>query len=567
MIKTLGIALALSCIFLVSSRNLLGGKLFYTHDYVHGARIAEMARGLEQGTIPVWWSQNFGYGYGMPLFLFYGPLPYYAGAVLYLALGSLSWSVLLVLLATNVLCLVGAYLVGKAVAGRTAGVLLAALYVLAPYRAVDMFVRGALNEGVALAVFPWLILGWVGVVKRKRFSWLLISLSTAALITSHNLSALFLVPGAAVIACALWFWIASKKILTPRQFGSFLLTGFVSTILGVGLSAWYSVPALMEKSLTKVDSLVLTGYFDFHNHFLYLRQFLLDRWDYGGSTWGPNDDISFFLGYGLILALVAGGVLFLFRLKSEKQKKHHLISFLLLGLLAATTILLTTQKTLWLWETVGPLQYLQFPWRLLGLICFVLALTATLLLSRMKKIRSIAVAVILMVTLVTSWRYFQPKEFLADSSGYYYSDTQRIQSQMSDILPDYIPQSMVLPIAPSTQPFLNQVDDAPEVLKESAAEKLYRVHAKESTLIELAIADFPGWHASIDGFSVPLGPSDSGLITLTVPEGTHLLSLRFGYTTARSWGMGISLIALVILGSVLYIQSYGSSNYQRNSHH
>ena len=71
-------------VFLASSWALFQPELFYVHDFLHAARIAEMARGLSDLHIPVRWSQNFGYGYGMPLFQFYAPLPYFFGALLYL---------------------------------------------------------------------------------------------------------------------------------------------------------------------------------------------------------------------------------------------------------------------------------------------------------------------------------------------------------------------------------------------------------------------------------------------------------------------------------------------------
>jgi hypothetical protein len=39
----------------------------------------EMERSLQRFEFPVRWSANFGFGYGMPLFNFYAPLPYYLG--------------------------------------------------------------------------------------------------------------------------------------------------------------------------------------------------------------------------------------------------------------------------------------------------------------------------------------------------------------------------------------------------------------------------------------------------------------------------------------------------------
>src|SRR5258706_14692287 len=64
---------------LITMRSILGPSFFRPHDYTHAARLVEMQRSLQAGELPVRWSRNFGFGYGMPLFNFYAPLPYYFG--------------------------------------------------------------------------------------------------------------------------------------------------------------------------------------------------------------------------------------------------------------------------------------------------------------------------------------------------------------------------------------------------------------------------------------------------------------------------------------------------------
>ena len=70
-------------IFLASSYYLLQSGFFYVHDFPIAARVAEMAGAISSGHFPVRWSANFGYGFGMPLFNFYAPLPYIVGALFY----------------------------------------------------------------------------------------------------------------------------------------------------------------------------------------------------------------------------------------------------------------------------------------------------------------------------------------------------------------------------------------------------------------------------------------------------------------------------------------------------
>ena len=113
MLKQLISALVIFVIILASSWALLHPGIFKIHDFVHGARIAEMARGLNDGQFPVIWSQNFGYGYGMPLFVFYAPLPYFIGAGFYMFGLPLVVSVKLLFLLCTIFTAIGAYKLGS----------------------------------------------------------------------------------------------------------------------------------------------------------------------------------------------------------------------------------------------------------------------------------------------------------------------------------------------------------------------------------------------------------------------------------------------------------------------
>ena len=62
-------------------RFLLNTTFFPIHDFTHVTRLVEMDRAIQDGEFPVRWSKNLGYGYGMPLFNFYGPTPFYVAEV------------------------------------------------------------------------------------------------------------------------------------------------------------------------------------------------------------------------------------------------------------------------------------------------------------------------------------------------------------------------------------------------------------------------------------------------------------------------------------------------------
>ena len=68
-------------------------------------------------------------------------------------------------------------------------------------------------------------------------------------------------------------------------------------------------------------------------------------------------------------------------------------------------------------------------------------------------------------------------------------------------------------------------------------------------LLVLSEMDFPGWHATIDGQSVPIRRTNYLFRGIVVPPGQHTVVLTYRPASLR-WGMIISALALVAVGSV-----------------
>ena len=117
-------------------------------------RVYEMAKCIEDFQIPCRWVPDMGWGNGMPIFNFYGVATYYAGGVLSYFVGFIGASKLLFFLSL-ILGSFGLYLLIRDLWGKYAGLTSAILYMFAPYKALDVFVRGALSESMALALIPF----------------------------------------------------------------------------------------------------------------------------------------------------------------------------------------------------------------------------------------------------------------------------------------------------------------------------------------------------------------------------------------------------------------------------
>lgn len=615
------VAVFLFLLVAATSWTLFRPAFFRVHDYVHGARIAELTRSAQAGHLPVRWTENFGFGYGMPLFAFYAPLPYYVGGLAYWLSGDLVLASKLVFIIPNIGAVLGSYLLGKELYGRKGGVIVAAAYALAPYRAVNLFVRGAVGESWGMMAMPFAL--WAGIVLIRKLAaqkvgkseskkesmqsvaapqaWWYLVVSLAVLFLSHNLSTLMYVP-VSLLVLGLLIWQHSSSIRSAIQLAWSAGSAY---LLAIGLTAFYLFPALLEKNATIIDS-ILSGYFYFSHHFLYIRQFLTPNWGYGGSAWGPDDGLSFFLGYGQLLAAIVSGLTItwytltvvglitngknhslywkttLVALRKKILTAAHFQLFVLFGLVVAGALFLTLLKSQFLWETVPLIAFIQFPWRWLSIAILFLALVAGYAPILIRDKRTMQIVVVGLVTVICfNIPYFQPESYLGRNEDFYYSDPVLIRTQMSSILPDYIPVQMrlaelqpkessettengekeiegetIAPLLPTNAQGAILTPESVEIAKDVAIlvnrphQKLLSVNLVSPETITFAVANFPGWTAEVDGQPADVLTANTGLIQVEVPAGQHTVGIYLGSTPIRLASDMVSFFSLLV---VLYM--------------
>ncbi len=555
--KKILIRLSLLLIVVAASWSLVPADFFRAHDYIHAARIAEMTRALEDGHFPVRWTRNFGYGFGMPLFEFYAPLPYYLGSLFYWLGLAVVPAVKLLFLTTAIFTAVGTYRLGKSLFGRLGGLVAAAAVTLAPYRAVNLFIRGALSEAWGMMAMPWILYYLVKLIRQEKRAWVGLTVWYVVLMLSHNIMTMIFVPFSllfAVLYLGYYKWWETKDTASQHRI---LLRLLGSLLLATGMSSFYLLPAYFEKDLTKVFT-IFSGYFHYSQHFLYLRQFIKVNWGFTGSVWGPGDGISFFLGYGqwlgLVLALIISfRIIFkLIRRKSQLKKlwrEKRLVLIGIFSLLLALVLFMTLMRSAAIWQAISWLAYVQFPWRFLGIGILFVGLLVGLAISLVKqKFWRMTLAAIVLLTTAYNLKFFRPEKFLTDANQFYYTDPQLIQKEMSGILPDYIPLAMAEKLTPPERTVWCQTECStqPELLVDRTQEKLIRTDFDQATTLELAIASYPGWVAKLNGQRLPTKEGQLGNLTVEVPAGSQLVSLEFNGTRVRNLSDALSAVSWFI---------------------
>jgi hypothetical protein len=459
-------------------------------------------------------------GYGEPVFNYYTQLPYLIGQVFTMLGFSILSSIKITYALSLILSGLSMYFLARLFWGRLGGIVSSLFYVYAPYRAVDVWVRGALPESLAFVFFPLLIYS----LEKKRQLWFSILLS--GLLLTHNLSFVMFLP----FLGFWWLW-RSRDL-------KFIKAGIVSGLL----SAFYVVPIFFESHLVTLAS-TTSDYFLFPHHFTSLFQlFISNFWGYGGSIWGPNDTLSFSVGYlHWLVPLILLPIAFI---KRNSQR----ITLAVIATLALAALFLTHGKSNFIWQVITPLSYVQFPWRFLGIASLFLSLLCGSLGLISKSPLKIILIVVAMVIL--NFKYFTPDIWRPLSDADYFSsilwDEQRASS-----LSDYWPRaSGPLPttFAPSSPQVITGIASA-QLISKTAHKQVFSISTQtEFSELVFPIAYFPDWIAFLDGNPLTLDTSTAhNLITLKVPRGNHTISLFFKDTMPRVVGNIISLLVILYL--------------------
>lgn len=579
-----------------------------THDdHLHRFRVAALRHAWEQGLFFSRWMPDLAFGYGFPFLIYREPLPLYLILIPH-------WLGLPLSAATNLfylICIVlGAgfmFLWVRDVLGDAAAFISALVYLTTPYILIDVYIRGNSVESFALALLP--LLCWAGqryVVRgaysvlrngnessntqhatRSTLYFLLTTLAFAVLGLSHNISLLIFTP-MFLIYLLLVGW------LHQLDWRMVLLRSGLVLGLGMGLTIFHTATAVLEMGQVTLSQSVSTRNNDFHYNFTSLAEILAPVTIH--DTTLLNAPLLFRLGW-VPLGLALIGLALGFRHKDRVKRGH----IALMGLFAAAFLFMSSSFSLFIWETVPLIDFIQFPWRFIGraalpiaflagvpfthlrlpiadlrlpsrssftihqspvTIIFWLLTTVLLVLETLPNLYPKHCTELPYPTINDLHQYEHETELVGvDPEGSYFPVTVHERPTGSRLEADYqagqTPQRWELP----SDVVVHEVE---------YGNNRGRVHLTSSaafTAHYLTFA-FPGWYAKIDGQAIPITPSDpEGLISFSVPAGEHTLAVRWGWTTQRAILAGLSVLAgLGIVGFTIYDLRF-AIGVPNNTHH
>jgi hypothetical protein len=393
------IALVLVFALIIISPLLQPGYFWGAHDARHDAYfIFQYDKSVQDGIWLPRWSPDFTFGYGYPFFIVYGPLSAFIGELFHHFLGlGYEASVKAVLALSIVVSGLAMYGFVRSWLGRAAGLVAAVAYMVIPYHLVDVYVRAAMAESMALALLPLALWGFRETVRRPRLAAILgAGIAYALIMWTSNLVAIVFTPGLALYVVVLVFWQARRQSMVgeqgsteaeqsapapplPRSPARALVAPALAFALGLGLSAAFFVPAVMEGSVLKyINQTQWFGeYYDPTQHFVYFFQLFNPSWGFGISQPGPDDAAQGAMSFQLGAAATLLSLVALVTARRLRPSVRREVWFW--ALWALVSIFLTLGVSAWAWRHLPIVPYAQFPWRYLMLAILPLSiLPATL---------------------------------------------------------------------------------------------------------------------------------------------------------------------------------------------
>jgi hypothetical protein len=542
----------------LASRTLLFEKGYFNmHDDLQMMRQLEMEKCFLDGQIPCRWVPDMGYGYGFPLFNFYPPLPYLIGEIFRVLQFSFINTVKLTFALSFFASGITMYFLAKEFFGKWGGVISSVFYIWAPYHSVDVYVRGAMNESWAFIWYPAIFLFSYKLIYEKQnvYKWFLgLSLSWAGLLLSHNLMVMIFTP-----VFAFWcllFWLQKRDI---KKGVVLVLAG----ILALCLSAFFTLPAVLEQKFIHVDSLT-QGYYMYISHYATIGQLLISRyWGYGPSIWGPNDGFSLQLGQihwllSIIIVLLMGYLL----LRRKLNLNLNAIKVLLFSFCFAWfAAFMTHQNSTFIWQKIPFLAFTQFPWRFLTLATFGFSLLSggIILLIKNSFLNKITAIFLLTVVVIINLPYFLP---LTGRMGPL-SDTEKFNGiawnmQRTAGILDYLPKTAKLNPRDPQNTLATVAEGKGSVVNSFQGTNWakFDLNLSSDSVVRINLFQFPQWNIKVDNKKVESyipQNEDYGRMYLNIPKGQHSVVLNLTDTPIRKLSNIVSFLSwAAILCFIIY---------------
>lgn len=474
-----------------------------------------------QGIVYPRWDALAHWGYGEARFLFYPPASWTLGA----ALGAiLPWK-----LAPGAYCWIALTLAGLSMYRLARqwlpspdALFAAAFYAVNPYHLLIVYWRSAFAELLAAALLPLLLDAVLRLREPGARPVVWLSLVLAAAWLTNAPAALMIHYSAAGLTAVLAICERSWRLLLRMSF---------AVLLGLGLAAFYMLPAIYEERWINIGEVLALGVRPQDNFlFTAIRDADHNRFNLLVSSVAMAE-----------IALLAIAVW-----RSHTSRLKDRVLWFVLSIWGVVTAVLMSSFSHPLWEYLPKFRFVQLPFRWLLCLNAALAVLLAMALHRWAT-RALACAAMLTVVLVAGERLQKP---WWDNA----SDIKEMSDAMTggkgnEGIDEYVPfgadpYDVDRNASPVTA--ASGVPIKARVSRWGAEDRQFVVHAEQPAILAVRLFHYPAWKTTVNGLPVTTGRTEgTGQLLVPVSAGRSEVKIRFTRTWDRLLGGIVSLLALI----------------------
>ena len=518
------------------------------HDFdFHLESWMEVVRQWHQGVLYPHWAASANYGAGEPRFVFYPPLSWVLGALLGLVL-PWTWTPLVFTLLVMLAMAASFFRLASEWLSKDNAALAACLYVLNPYMLFVAYERTAYGELMAAVWLPLLVL----YALRRTAAVPQLALMIALLWLSNA--------PAAVMGC---YALALMILWAAIAEWSWRLIGRATsaTALGLGLAAFYLIPATYEQRWVEITRAIESG-ISVEDSFLFKHT---------GQAF--HDQVLHTASWIAVVLLAATFIAAVLAYRGGQRFVPRgpmmFLAAVILGLLLPFSDVV--------WRHAPELRFLQFPWRWLLVMGLAYALLAGMSLRgeagtrRVISLRAGAILLLACVMAGLSAVYFwtscddednvRAQVTTFGDGGFAGTDEYTAKPAENDEIQQNLPPIRVLSEALGDEGDAS-VTENPEWHAKSSDLQPSQVHIEEWSVERiraqvdtatpgfavLRLMDYPAWHVRVNGRRVDKGPRrEDGLMVIPLSAGNSQMTLSYKATADVWLGRLISAVASIFL--------------------
>ena len=512
----------------------------YSHDIVfHIFQAEQFNQALHNGFLYPQWILDSNNGYGSPSFVFYSPLSYYVVSIIKMLTPSITIAMIIAIWFSFFFSGITMFIAIDNIFGGARSLLPAILYQIFPFHLWDLYLRGTFAEIFAFGWFPLIIFFVFKVTSSKNNNAIIgLSFSYAGLVLTHLVSSF-------IFSFVLGFYLIYNYFSSSDK--KSILRSLFSLIIGLGMSALYFIPVIFERKYVQIERIINCPIGNYKKNFLFI-------WD---KTQIVLQSFYIPMHIGVVLeVMVFLSVVLLIRKNKQLLLNRPMLHFFTFLFLFA--LLVTTPLSRPIWDLIPGFPFLQFPWRWVSIMELSLCLLIGAILSvkdfpsiRPTYLKRVFIYLLLTSSLISfitiSKSKIMPEGFINKALN-----PENIRKVVDPPL-EYTPVW-----AKNIDKIMSEVNNqkisvisgfaTTRIAEWKSEKRVIIIKAPTAVLLRISTFYYPGWNAEINGKRAEISvEKDSGAMLIDIPEGSHVLELKFIDTPLRYYSKLISLSSCFVI--------------------